>query len=773
MLYGHSHPDLPESAWQTLEAHQKGVAALAKRFAVFGASASAELLGEIHDTGKRSESFQARLHGKGGRVDHTSAAYLYLMKEWGNGPFACDAAFLAQLLAYPLFGHHGGMANFGSEAEQGTLAHRLSGPRLRSVPDWKEGSVEPLPAAEGFLKELRPLMCLEGRRPDAFAAAFLLRMLFSCLVDADFLDTERFCSSDRHELRPEWPSVEGLEDNLFQYLRVKDFLQEEPVPESALAAGALAPCGSSERREAIRLARRFMLQCCLSAADGRPGLFSLTMPTGGGKTLSSLAFALRHAQKHGLRRVILVVPYTCIIEQNADILRQALGKKAVLEHHSSYIYLGEDGANGDENASLTYKLSTENWDATVIVTTSVQFFESLFDNRPSRCRKLHNIAKSVVILDEAQMLPVPYVKPCIAALKLLISKYGSSVVLCTATQPALIKSSFLEDGFLPEEVCGIIPPSALPILFRIFERAKVEQAGIMEDEEVAGLIKTKRQVLCIVNSRRHARELFERLGGGEAVFHLSSRMTPEHRTRILEVIRNRLVEGLPCKVVSTSLIECGVDISFPVVMREKNGLDVLAQSAGRCNREGRGALGRVISFSSPGALPKRAAELARRRQAFDDVASREDLFCPETVQAYFRSLYGASRHLLDEKDILKKTNFEAWKGRITGVFNFASIARDFCFIEEDTVSVVIESGEAAELLRQEEVYGTLSPSTLHRLQRFSVQVRRYELERMKKDGRIEVRNGFLNVLSGGVGYDRRTGLDVTLENGAPVEDLMF
>lgn len=771
MLYAHSHPELPEAEWQTLEEHQSGVAELAGIAAVFGTPNTAELLGNIHDTGKRSDSFQARLRGKGGKVDHTSAAYLYLKKEWGCGGQNKNGESFAQLMAYPLLGHHGGMADFGSQAEEKTLMHRLSGTRIKAVPDWKQEGVPPLPPLLSIMQELQPFMCPEGRRLDAFATAFLLRMLYSCLVDADFLDTERFCTPDRSALRPEWPSVVALETAFFQHLRSKGFLKDESVTESVLAAGAGTACGSPARQDAIRLARLFMLQRCIDAAEERPGIFSLTMPTGGGKTLSSMAFALRHARKHGLRRIILVVPYTSIIEQNADVLREALGEDAVLEHHSNYVHPEEE--NGADSSSLSYKLSTENWDATVIVTTSVQFFESLFDNRPSRCRKLHNIAKSVVILDEIQMLPVPYVKPCLAALKLLASKYGSSVVLCTATQPALMRSSFLEDGFLPEQVCGIIPDSALADLFRIFERAAVEQRGIMDDASIADLMKAEHQALCIVNSRKHAGELFGLLGDGEAEFHLSARMTPAHRTEILDEIRQRLREGLPCRVVSTSLIECGVDISFPVVLREKNGLDVLAQSAGRCNREGKSELGRVLCFSSEGALPKRAAELSRRRQAFDDVAACEDLFCPETVEAYFKALYGASRHLLDEKDILAKTRIDTASRSGIWQFQFATISKAFSFIEEDTVGIVIENEAAARLLQQADVYGALSPGTVRKLQRHSVQVRRYELERMKKDGRIEVRNGFLNVLSGGIGYNDKTGLDVTLEDGVPVEDLMF
>lgn len=766
MFYAHSLSDEPETTWQTLDEHHRGVSALASSFADFGIAGTAGLLGGIHDVGKRSDSFQNRLRGKGGKVDHTAAACLYLLEQWQSGSHAPLGKIFAELLAYPLLGHHGGMPDYGSQSEEGTLLYRITGKRVQAVPDWKKEGLPPLSDFMNVVQEIKPFMIQNGRL-DAFAAAFLLRMLHSCLVDADFLDTERFCSPDRHGLRPVPPDMDTLEKELLRQLSEKGFLPAVPVNEAELSADT--PCGSEERRVAIRKARIFMLRCCLSAAEESPGLFSLTMPTGGGKTLSSLAFALRHARIHGLRRVILVVPYTSIIEQNADIIRKMLGEDAVLEHHSHYVHPDEKDGSGDESAGLTYKLSSENWDAAVIVTTSVQFFESLFDNRPSHCRKLHNMARSVIVLDEVQMLPAPYLRPCLAALQMLSGKYGSSVVLCTATQPALLKSSFLEEGFPPEKLRSIVPASAIPALYRIFERARVEDAGRMGDEQIAGTLRQERQALCIVNSRSFARELFEKLEGGEGDFHLSARMTPAHRTQVLERIRQRLADDLPCRVVSTSLIECGVDISFPVVMREKNGLDVLIQSAGRCNREGRAGLGRVICFSTERARPGRAAELNRRCQAFDAVSSMPELFGPEAIQAYFKALYSVSRRLLDEKDILGKMKIE----QNTFKFRFAGIAREFRFIEDDTVSIVIEQGEAVGLLRRLGSQGVFPPAILRKLQRYSVQVYRHELERMKRDGRIEMRRGFLPVLIGGTGYHEKTGLDVALEDGVPVEDLMF
>ena len=771
MIYAHSLKGKPEDQWQSLDEHHTEVARLARDFASPWAPLTAELEGMTHDMGKNSDGFQARLRGRHGKVDHTTAAFLYFRQQW-NADEDKDGRLLARLLAYPLLGHHGGMADFGSQADSGTLAWRLSGQRLREVPDWKPARARPLAPARTYLTELAPLMCVTGRQPNAFATAFMLRMLYSCLVDADYLDTERVCSPERHGLRPDPPALEALAEKFFRYLEARGFLPAGAPDEAALAAGAQTACGTEERRKAIRAARAYMLDRCMAAAGERPGIFSLTMPTGGGKTLSSMAFALRHAREHGLRRIVLVVPYTSIIEQNADVLREALGEDAVLEHHSNYIHPDEDRDAADEGASVTYKLTTENWDASVIVTTSVQFFESLFANRPSHCRKLHNLAASVVILDEAQMLPVPFVRPCLAALRELARSYASTVVLCTATQPALMRAPYLGDGLAPEEVRDIIPAAASAALFRIFERARVEvRYEELDDEELARILRAEPQALCIVNSRRHARELFELLDGGEADFHLSARMTPAHRTRVLATIRERLKAGLPCRVVSTSLIECGVDISFPVVLREKNGLDVLAQSAGRCNREGTDTAGRVICFTSTRPAPRRAAELNRRRSAFDQVAGAEDLFCPETVRRYFAKLYSASD--LDEKGILGLTKVDWHAPEEFWQFQFATIGREFRFIDDDTVGVVIDTGEARKALRELTPHGRIPPVTLRKLQRHSVQVYRHEFERLLADGRVDIRCGFLPVLSGGAGYSEKTGLDVTLAKGMPVEDLLF
>ena len=772
MLYGHTRCGQPESCWQTLEEHLNGTSVLAEEFStVFGAGETGALLGMLHDDGKRSMEFQKRLHHKAGHVDHSTAAGQHLLEAWGKGQPGCAShgEIMASLLSYALLGHHGGMPDYGSPAQEGSLKERL----FRRIPDWHHGELKEPPAWKTLLQELIPLFCLEPRKPDAFAVSFMIRMLYSCLVDADFLDTEQFCSPDRHAMRPVWPELPILDDVFHRRLEEWGFLSDTSVTEQELRSGADAPCGSDARTEGIRLARRCMLQHCLEAADLSPGIFSLIMPTGGGKTLASLAFALRHAKKYGLRRIILVVPYTSIIEQNADVFRQVLGEDVVLEHHSNFVHPSEKAMEDESDApdAVAYRLSTENWDATVIVTTSVQFFESLFANRPSQCRKIHNIAKSVVILDEVQMIPVPFVAPCVATLRLLAGKYGSSIVLCTATQPAFMQSDKLPQGFLASEVRNIIPAGNIPVLFEIFRRTTLEDAGVLSDSELTERLRAEEQVLCIVNSRSHARELFECLGDGEAHFHLSARMTPEHRSRVLSGVRLRLKRHLPCRLISTSLIECGVDIDFPMVFREKNGLDVIAQSAGRCNREGLLPYGRVFFFMSDKGISKKAAELSRRCRAFDAVKGEADLLSPETIRDYFRILYGNS--FLDEKHILSEMVEQNNQGHsmLPYQFNFNSIDSVFRFIGEQTESIIIENEQAALLLQQ--IEGGMRPGLLRMLQRFSVQVYPHELEKLRHDGRIEERCGFLHVLSGGVGYREKTGLDIGLVDGIPIDGTLF
>ncbi len=545
-----------------------------------------------------------------------------------------------------------------------------------------------------------------------FVNAMYTRMLFSCLVDADFLDTENFMSCGQVE-RGSGESLPVLLEKLRGYV-----------------APWLATAGVG-----INRIRSDLLRTCLQGETREKGLYTLTIPTGGGKTVSSLAFALSHAVRHGMTRIIYVVPYTSIIEQNAAVFRGILGEKNVLEHHAN--------VDMDDEEGNLHRLAAENWDAPVVVTTAVQFFESLFAARPSRCRKLHNIANAVVIFDEAQMLPVSYLRPCVNAMAELVQHYGVTAVLCTATQPALegVLAQYAPE-LKPVELC-----SGTAALFETFRRTRIIRDGVLTQEELAGQIAANEQVLCIVNLRRTAQAVFSLLPE-EGRFHLSTLMTPEHRMRKLTEIRQRLKAGLPCRVVSTSLIEAGVDVDFPVVWREMAGLDSILQAAGRCNREGKRPLEQslVHVFRLEGTAP----QMIRQNVAAAEkvMADYSDVASPEAIEAYFRELFYVfkSHEALDAKGILRLSEGQ----------QFRTIAKEFRLIEEETVPVYIPAPENAHLLTCLRA-GEISRGLLRKLGRHAVNVRPTQLTALTPV--LEMHDGFGILLEPGK-YDEDCGLSL-------------
>ncbi|WP_245588471.1 CRISPR-associated helicase Cas3' [Desulfocurvus vexinensis] len=457
------------------------------------------------------------------------------------------------------------------------------------------------------------------------------------------------------------------------------------------------------------------------------------MPTGGGKTLSSLAFALRHAALYGLRRVIYVIPYMSIIEQNARVFREVLGDEAVVEHHSTFTP-GSLGQAMDED-SPSYRrarLASENWDAPVVVTTNVQFFESLFADRSSRCRKLHNVAGSVVVLDEAQMLPVEYLRPCLEALRELTANYGTSVVLCTATQPALSTSPSFPDGL--DGVREIV--TGLDGIEEAFDRVELEDAGTLSTEALAQALAGERQTLCIVNTRSRAAELFALLRERPGARHLSARMCPAHRSLVLDGIRADLAAGRPCLTVSTQLVEAGVDVDFPLVYRELAGLDSIAQAAGRCNREGllgEGRRGLTRVFRHEAGLPRMFRPAADSAQStlrrFEDAP-----FSARAVRDYFANYYWRRVERLDSKGILAALSADV--DRLN--FPFRDVAQAFRLIENDMLPVIVPWGDAGEALVEELRHVQFPGSVLRRLQRFTVQVYRHEFRQLDAQGALEI-----------------------------------
>ena len=618
--YAHSAGNLPYEHWQTMESHARNVGVMAAGFAAyFGAQEIARATGLLHDMGKYSPLFDKRLHGDPKRVDHSTAGAKIAVERWG--------VRLGKMMAFCIAGHHAGLANgAGAGDGRGTLQQRL---------DWQFGAdipkLDEVWRQEIDLPETLPAPSV---KPDAgdhphFTCAFFIRMLYSCLVDADFLDTEAFYAKleQRETVRGGHPDLETLRPVFFDFINA--FRRR--------ATQAPQETEEQQRNAALNRLRGEILDYAVAQAQQDTGLFSLTVPTGGGKTFTSMAFALEHAKAHGLRRVIYVIPFTSIIEQNAAEFRKAfgaLGEAAVLEHHSSF----DDAKLKGESSKDKLRLASENWDMPVVVTTAVQFFESLFADRSSRCRKLHNISGSVIILDEAQLLPLNLLRPIMQAVKELARNYACSVVLCTATQPAVQSEHGFYKGL--QNVRELAPNP--PALFDALRRTSVQHVGVQTNAELLGILSQHEQMLVIVNNRRHARSLYDaakHLGG---VCHLTTLMCAEHRSQVLDEIRAKLFSGCPCRVIATSLIEAGVDVDFPFVMRAEAGLDSVAQAAGRCNREGkRPSESSLVWIFAPEdkwkAPPELAAQAAVMRLTADEFSDdlTPQIFDFSTLQAIY------------------------------------------------------------------------------------------------------------------------------------------
>jgi CRISPR-associated endonuclease/helicase Cas3 len=733
-FYAHTLPDQPPANWETLEKHLQDVSELASAFAKsFGAEEWGHVLGLWHDLGKYSPEFQQYLAGRAdghegeetGKVDHSTYGAKHALEKH---------PLFGYLLAYVISGHHSGLLDFHSDTS--CLEKRL-GKRVFDA----AGMPDSLRNAGKHLEPPEVLhSAMKAGESQGFAVSFFVRMLFSCLVDADFLATEAFMNPKQAGCRPELPP--GILQEMLRAVEIR--LKRFPPPGNEV-----------DRR------RKEVLEDCEHAAELSPGFFTLTVPTGGGKTLSSLSFALRHAEKHDLRRVVYVAPFTSIIEQNADVYRDVfrdLPEEVLVEHHSSLEPRKETTRN---------RLASENWDAPMVVTTSVQFYESLFANRTSKVRKLHRLANSVIILDEAQTLPVEYLKPCLAALRELVERYGATVVLCTATQPAIRKHPDFEIGL--ECVREIIQD--VPRLFRVLKRTEVEQLGVQTDAELASRLMETHSALCVVNSRKHAQKLYQALGEGNESIHLSALMCPAHRTEKLREIRKLLDRGDPVRVVSTQLVEAGVDVDFPVVFRSMAGLDSIAQAAGRCNRHGRlPNLGKVFLFDSENRDAEKyfqeTANVARQILGLDLEPLSE-----EAAEKYFRAYFYGRRADWDQHEILRGFHLQQ-KREAPFLFQFANAAENFRIIRSSQQSVIIPYDETSRDLVEE----LRNPSIpLHRclmrgLQRYMVSIYPNQLEANR--GEFEwVREEFPVLLSPEQHYSDDLGLTLSNEE-QPIQTLI-
>lgn len=693
---------------QTVQEHLEGTARLCSEFAAaFDAAEQGYLAGISHDIGKYTEAFQRRLRG-GPKVDHATA-----------GAMECAKAGFGQA-AVCVIGHHSGLPDMGNERTDqpgdATFYGRIKKGLMGGIEPYKDNWPGKLPKTAPAPASAR----------SGFSGAAWTRMLYSCLVDADYLDTERF-------MQP-YKLSRGGYDGMERLLgKLEKHIEKWANPENEM---------NKYRWE--------ILSECLRCGEKPKGIYTLTVPTGGGKTVSSMAFALRHAVAHGMKHIIYVIPYTSIIEQNAAVFKEILGEDNVLEHHSGKLYELEDASSP---AQYRLAMATENWDMPVIVTTAVQFFESFYSNRSSKCRKLHSLANSVIIFDEAQMLPTCHLQPCVGAIAELVRHFGATAVLCTATQPVL-GDIFKRFGW-SENIPELCPGTQA--LYEKFRRVSFRNAGGLSNEMLAGELKNSRQVLCIVNSRRAAQEIYDMLPK-EGAYHLSTLMYPAHRQRVLNEIRQRLKEGAVCRVLSTSLIEAGVDVDFPTVYREMAGLDSILQAAGRCNREGRRSSAESIvaifesEYTSPLLIKNNIGA------ANEALAGGADPALPETITKYFSSLRDIIGDGTDKAEVVKK--FE--RGISGCMMPFDSVAQGFHMIDNNTKTVYIPLEEGAAIAEKLKS-GFATREVYRKAGRYGVNAYDIQYRRLLDAGNIEPLDENSAVLVNMELYDKNTGLSLDCE----------
>jgi CRISPR-associated endonuclease/helicase Cas3 len=715
MHYAHSTATPDGSNWQPLYDHLRQTALRAQSFGdKFGAGKAAALAGWLHDLGKYSRAYQDYIAGRGpGGVDHSTAGAQEVRKLGLKG---FDKG-MAELIAYAIAGHHAGLPDMS--AETGGLADRLKKAVAPLDAIWREEvDIDPIGLAPPNLK---PMARIGG-----FQLAFLGRMIFSCLVDADFLDTEAFYAAvDGRQIDRVWPI---LADEIGRMIaRFDEHMSSKRHAKAETALNRLRDDILTHVRKKAELPR---------------GVFSLNVPTGGGKTLASLAFALDHASHWKMERIVYAIPFTSIIDQTATIFRDVLGEDVILEHHSS---IEPETARKEEllreqKSDAKLRLAMENWQAPVIVTTNVQLFESLFADRTSRCRKLHNLANAVIILDEAQTIPLYVLRPCVVALDELARNYGCSIVLCTATQPALREPGF-PGGFEMAAERELAPDPAK--LHRELKRTTQRLAGVMTDDELVAELSGVEQALTIVNSRRHALTLYRiaKSAGVDGLIHLTTRQTASDRRSILHNVRERLRNQQPCRVIATSLVEAGVDLDFPRVWRAEAGLDQLTQAAGRCNREGRRPVEESIVTIFKPAEARPPAEI---KGLIGDMLRildqhRGDLFSPETIEAYFREVYwrkseqGLDRHAVMEQFRVAPAGTD---------FAFRTVAERFRLIESGMEPVIVAMEQEPQAILRA-LKGGMSPGLAARkLQNYIVQVPPKDRSKLIENGHVKFVDGF-------------------------------
>ncbi|WP_281714727.1 CRISPR-associated helicase Cas3' [Allobaculum stercoricanis] len=712
-----------DQAVQPLKDHLVNVGELCGKFASkFGFEDVGRVLGLLHDMGKYSDDFQNRIQHSGPIVDHSTAGAKIAWECFGDR----WERFSDILFGYAIAGHHTGLCDAGSAIDAAGDA-TYQGRMKKDIPEysaWRqeiqipevdfprfpEGSVEP-----------------SHYKKNALYFSFLTRMLYSCLVDADFLDTENFMRNGKQE--------RGSRESLSVILK--------KATEHIAKKGWLEPAS----KDNLNGRRREILQACITnGRNQKRGFYRLTVPTGGGKTVSSFMFALEQAVKNKMDRIIYVAPFTTIIEQNASVLKKLAGEYNVLEHYSSFDFEGSKELRKLE-------LATENWDVPIVVTTNVQFFESFYGNKSSQCRKLHNVANSVIIFDEVQSLPDEYLLPCLETIKQLTQYYGCSSVFCTATQPSL--DQMLGD-IIPFELCPNVEEQ-----FAAFKRHRFENKGVITEDDLVDQLSREKQALCVVNTRAIAQSLYRKLGPNSGIYCLSTLMTPRDRKVAIEEIKEGLDRKDRCVVISTSLIEAGVDLDFKNVYRQLAGIDSILQAAGRCNRGGNedseDCKVYVFQFEEPCTRGEQSRKASVAQVLLEKGRSLEDL---QIIDDYFSELYALDADGHDQKGILNLFS-------CPGTEQFREAAQKMTMIEKRGVDLIVPNPEIEDLIAQLWYGGGLSKEDFRRLQKFIIQIPSWKIDALLSQGQITRFKNMIDLyqLEDSTRYTSKMGLDLDHEIG--------
>lgn len=715
-----SHIRQSDMAIQTNDDHQHGVAERAGHFASkFGMAECGRLMGLLHDKGKEQVEWQKYIQGVTGYnkdyaivksgPNHSYVGAVIAQKQYPQ---------IAPLIAQPIAGHHRGLYDYCDYIEE----------TKREIP--KDITID----------ATLPYQFPKLPKMERYDLHHMVRMLFSCLVDADSLDTEAFMEPAQAKLRGSHTSMQELLKMLETHLQ-----------------GLKANAPNTE----VNRIRNYVQEQCVKESQGEGGFYSLTVPTGGGKTLASVLWALHHAVKNNLQRIIIAIPYTSIIVQTAATLKRIFGENNVLEHHSN---INPEDIK-DKELRERLQLATENWDYPIVVTTNVQLFESLFSNRRSDCRKLHNIVKSVIILDEVQTLPLGFYKPIVHTLDTLQRVFGTSVLFTTASQPIL--SGRIENYNNPKEsfnalqsVHEIIPQKAqLHDKLRRVELQFMDRAKSYD--EIAEELGKHQKVLCIVNTRRDAKEIYDRLPKEGIRLHLSRMMCPAHVSATIERVKEALKTGnnQPIRVIATQLIEAGVDIDFPVVFRQEAGLDSILQAAGRCNREGKQGICYTFVFSLSKEHPLPPGFITLANEARKAMGRQHDWFSPKAMRSYFEQLF--CRIPSFDEIVIKGVKYSMQNLLYKEKIEFEKAAEVFRLIDDQTTAVIVNWKGSLNLYQKLLSQGP-SYLLLKKLSQYSVNIRKRDFEKLQSIGALDKPFEDIYAITNPDFYKADTGL--TLDN---------